>query len=498
MASLPQLPAFDAVGDSSNLGPRWEKWIDRFENAMIAFNISSSKRKRALLLHYGGDTLSDVFGTLTTGDNYDQAKAALTAHFAPKRNIIYESIMLRRTKQEETETVTQYCTRLRQMAAYCEFPDTNREILTQIIDKCSSQVLRRRAFEKQFTLDELLDVARSIELASARAQEVENSANTSTPVNKIQKQRPTQRPHRSPSDSETSSPKSQCFFCGGDYPHRDGPCPAKGEICNHCGVLNHFENACLSKQRGRPAVTNNSPAAPVNTVAQNDATDEQYVFTIQTVQDQGTHTGENSRDTHTGENSDSKRTGRNSESMRTGENSESTHTGRNSESMRTDENSESLHTGEHSESARTGENSESMHTGRDSESTRTDENPESMHTGENSDRTRTGENSESTHTGGNSESTRTYEISEIMRTGEKFESTHTDENSESTHTSENSESTHTDGNSDSTHTGEMSESTRTDKSSTRRLNKQNNKIPGYVSEVKSMFICYSKIATILY
>ena len=45
-------------------------------------------RKRALLLHYAGEEVNEIFETLpNTGDNYDTAVARLTEYFSPKKKI---------------------------------------------------------------------------------------------------------------------------------------------------------------------------------------------------------------------------------------------------------------------------------------------------------------------------------------------------------------------------------------------------------------------------
>eukprot|EP00057_Strongylocentrotus_purpuratus_P008996 XP_011663470.1 PREDICTED: uncharacterized protein K02A2.6-like [Strongylocentrotus purpuratus] len=70
--SMPILPPFDPHGDSASLSQRWEQYIKRFEGAMVGFNIIGPKRKRALLLHYGGEQLQNVFDTLPdTGTDND-------------------------------------------------------------------------------------------------------------------------------------------------------------------------------------------------------------------------------------------------------------------------------------------------------------------------------------------------------------------------------------------------------------------------------------------
>jgi hypothetical protein len=73
--SLPIFPEFN-VHEGGNIGLRWAKWVLKFENLMIALDIDSDKRKRALLLHYLGDAVYEIFATLpNTGgdDDYELA-----------------------------------------------------------------------------------------------------------------------------------------------------------------------------------------------------------------------------------------------------------------------------------------------------------------------------------------------------------------------------------------------------------------------------------------
>ena len=74
---------------------------------MVGLDINDNARKRALLLHYAGEEVYDVFGTLPNrGDNdaYDEAKAALNKHFIPKRNTEHDVMEFRSLMQETTET----------------------------------------------------------------------------------------------------------------------------------------------------------------------------------------------------------------------------------------------------------------------------------------------------------------------------------------------------------------------------------------------------------
>ena len=88
-ASLPTFPSFDVHADD-NAGPRWRKWLARLERMLIGMNITVPKRKRALLLHYTGPEVDEIFDTLpNTGDDSDYGTAfeKLNEYFFPQTNI---------------------------------------------------------------------------------------------------------------------------------------------------------------------------------------------------------------------------------------------------------------------------------------------------------------------------------------------------------------------------------------------------------------------------
>ena len=127
-------------------------------------NITDNKQKRAMLLHFTGPAVDEIFDTLAdTGEakDYDKAIDALNAHFIPKVNTLHEEYIFRQAKQNKGETLDAYHTRLRQLSQNCSFADVDKEITNQIIIGCSSQKLRRRALRNRPTLTELLDAGRA-------------------------------------------------------------------------------------------------------------------------------------------------------------------------------------------------------------------------------------------------------------------------------------------------------------------------------------------------
>ena len=90
--NLPPISKFIVHGES-NVPLRWEKWLNRFDNFMIAADITDYGRMKALLIHYAGEEVYDIYSTFSTkqiGGNddagYKTLCKSLTAHFEPKRN----------------------------------------------------------------------------------------------------------------------------------------------------------------------------------------------------------------------------------------------------------------------------------------------------------------------------------------------------------------------------------------------------------------------------
>ena len=98
--ALPSFPKFDVFNEENSLGSRWEKYVNKLENLFNGLNITANKRKKALLLHYSGDDVYDIYEKLdlnATDDNYDAVKTKLTEHFSPRKNTQFEIYEFRTT-----------------------------------------------------------------------------------------------------------------------------------------------------------------------------------------------------------------------------------------------------------------------------------------------------------------------------------------------------------------------------------------------------------------
>lgn len=156
---LPSFPSFDYFSDKSNAGPRWERWVSRLENLFVGMKIENGDRKRALLLYYAGETVYDIYEAekRDTDATYEATKDVLKKYFDPKKNTQMEIYKFRTCKQNEGQSLDEFATELRKLAKSCEFPNVDKEILSQVIQNCRSNRLRRRALrEPDKSLDDIL------------------------------------------------------------------------------------------------------------------------------------------------------------------------------------------------------------------------------------------------------------------------------------------------------------------------------------------------------
>ncbi|KAK6169529.1 hypothetical protein SNE40_020568 [Patella caerulea] len=107
------LPSFN-LELADNAGTRWEKWVRRFDNFLIAKDVKADARKKAMLLHLAGEEVFDLSESVgvADGDDFARTKEKLQNYFAPKRNTEYEIFVFRQATQHQGESLDKFNARL--------------------------------------------------------------------------------------------------------------------------------------------------------------------------------------------------------------------------------------------------------------------------------------------------------------------------------------------------------------------------------------------------
>ena len=152
--SLLVFPTFSVHADPNTISIRWKKWMNKLENLFVALDIDSDKKWKAILLHYAGDKVFDIYhsftdqqkrsGATTTAEDgstipnlYERTKKSLTDHFTHQNHTSYEIFKFRRALQNPDENFDAYHARLRTLVSTLDFENTDQEILAKFYkDAC--------------------------------------------------------------------------------------------------------------------------------------------------------------------------------------------------------------------------------------------------------------------------------------------------------------------------------------------------------------------------
>ena len=114
----------------------------KVRKSSLCIDITSDARKKAVLLHYGGEEIYEIYesfsdekkGTCAATEDgpneYNILKRSFTDYFTLKKNTSYERLKFRNITQNKRETIDSFHTRLRALAINCDFHDTDSAIFT--------------------------------------------------------------------------------------------------------------------------------------------------------------------------------------------------------------------------------------------------------------------------------------------------------------------------------------------------------------------------------
>jgi transposase InsO family protein len=218
-----------------------------FEDWLVAIGFPSGEgeehvaRKAALLRASLGTEGYRIYSSLVVDrrENYDSAKGHLAEHFDKRASTFYQRATFTRRQQQPGETITQYVSALREMAARCDFTaaELDDRVRDQFVAWVASDEIRKRLFQEPASksLTDVISLAITIERSMAEVPALRSGTSTlSSSINRI-------------SERGDRNNTRACGNCGGiGHRPKTDQCPATGRRCASCDKLNHYAKCCRS------------------------------------------------------------------------------------------------------------------------------------------------------------------------------------------------------------------------------------------------------------
>lgn len=226
------------VNNDIDMATEWSDWMDEYNNYFIAAKISGENDEikvanlRAALGRDGNKILRNLGLSEDDMKKIDKVKDKLSEHFSPARNKTYERCQFHRLKQQPNESFEDFLQKLREQVKRCAYGTNDEEFtMDQIVLGIHSDSTRQKLWvEETLTLDKAKRICRADERVGKQITELHKES--SETVDQIKRE-------------ETKTFK--CKRCGTTHGYRS--CPAFNKECRACGMRNHFESMCKSKNK---------------------------------------------------------------------------------------------------------------------------------------------------------------------------------------------------------------------------------------------------------
>lgn len=147
------------LDEDANRVQRWKEWVSRLERLMSIKDIVDDKQRQNYLFFFGGSELEKIYKKSSNEkDSFKNIKQKICYHFKSKYNPKLNVLHFRDLCQHDGEPFDDFVNRLKEKAKLCSFKDEKHEIALQIVHRCKSTSLKRRALEaeKELTLEDLI------------------------------------------------------------------------------------------------------------------------------------------------------------------------------------------------------------------------------------------------------------------------------------------------------------------------------------------------------
>ncbi|XP_043218728.1 uncharacterized protein LOC122380042 [Amphibalanus amphitrite] len=232
---------------SPQLATRWRTWRREWENYAVAVELAGKPQavQVAVFLNCAGGEAQEVashFSGWSAEQGLDELVSRFEAFCVPRQNVVRERYNFYTRGQKPDESVSQYLSALRSLAATCDFPDGDNMLRDRICIGLRDQKIQAALLKRaDLTLQMAIDIALSEEAAN-RDLKVFGTESHSEQTDNL----------AAVSGHNRSQPTRKCKFCGRDHPMVRSRCPAWGKACLVCGQANHFACSTICGSRRPP------------------------------------------------------------------------------------------------------------------------------------------------------------------------------------------------------------------------------------------------------
>ena len=191
MASICKPP--EPLSFSGNVSQNWKD----FEEQLIWFIEGTESTEKSdmarigIMLSHAGKEAREVYKTLpwaTNGDDkkFDKVIEAFRNYCSPRKHILYERYMFWSIKQEETEPVDAYLTRIKLKLDMCEYAGAVKQEMTRdkfVFGLCDDRVKERLLREDKLDLTTAVGIAQRAESSKRQIRDM----STHSEVNSMQR-----------------------------------------------------------------------------------------------------------------------------------------------------------------------------------------------------------------------------------------------------------------------------------------------------------------------
>ncbi|XP_070614630.1 FK506-binding protein 15 isoform X1 [Erythrolamprus reginae] len=243
----------------------WDEYMATFEIFLEAAGMqdAGADRRRAIFLNYCGAEIRRLAQTLTEPEQarataWDVLQQKLASHFKPTRPAVVYRHQFHMMAQRETESISQFTTRLRTVLAQCKFQDPEARLTDALIFGMKNHTVRSKLLtEDEPTLQTVIKLAQTAEAADAAARELKEHGRRET-IAKIDAESPSAMGtdvrgqltsngddclllQDQPRHPRATHP-APCAGCRGN--HQRHRCPFRDTTCRRCNRRGHIAIAC--------------------------------------------------------------------------------------------------------------------------------------------------------------------------------------------------------------------------------------------------------------